>query len=92
MRDMLSTIRTTMERECAKLRTGMDTLEQEKTKIVADSEARLEVVEKKFRDYRINRRRKLHDLHAELEGAMNEIGVWCLPYPEMGSTISVITV
>jgi hypothetical protein len=89
--DTLSTSRTAMEQECAKMHAGMDTLEQEKTMIAADNEARLAATEKKFHNYQTSHRRKLHDLRAELEGAMNEIGVRCLPYPEKGSAIGVIT-
>jgi hypothetical protein len=87
----MSTSQTAIEQECVKLCTGMDAHEQENAKIAADSEARVEAAEKKFCDYRISHRRKLHDLHVELEGAMNEIGVRCMLYPEKGSTIGVIT-
>jgi uncharacterized ubiquitin-like protein YukD len=90
-RDMLSTSLTAMEQECVKLRVGMDTLEQEKTKIAVDSEAQLVASEKKFCDYQISQRKKLHDLRMELEHAMNEIGVRCLPYPSKGSTIGAFT-
>jgi hypothetical protein len=80
-----------MEQECVKLRIDMDILDQKRTKIAADSETKLAVAEKEFRDYRISHHRKLHDLHVELERAMNEIGMRCLPYPEKGSTIGMIT-
>jgi hypothetical protein len=81
-----------VEQECTKLRTDMDTLKQEKAKVVADREADLAGEQKSFRDYSVGHNRKLHDLHVELEGAMNQIGARCLLYPKKGSTISEITV
>jgi hypothetical protein len=60
-------------------------------KVVTDREAHLATKEKKLRDYHVSHRRKLHDLHTELEGAVNEIGARCLPYPKRGSTIGDIT-
>jgi hypothetical protein len=69
----------------------VDALKQEKAKALANREADLAGEEKKFRDYRVSHRRKLHDLRIELEGAMNEIGVKCLSYPKKGCTIGDIT-
>jgi hypothetical protein len=60
-----------VEQECTKLRTDMDTLKQEKAKVVADREADLAGEQKSFRDCSVGHNRKLHDLHVELEGAMN---------------------
>jgi hypothetical protein len=45
-----------------------------------------------FRDYHLSHRRKLHDLRVDLDKAVNEIGVRCLPYPEKGSTIGKIVI
>jgi hypothetical protein len=47
---------------------------------------------KKFRDYHLSHCKWLCELHAALEGALNEVGMRCLPYPEKGRTIGdVIT-
>jgi hypothetical protein len=79
-----------MDRECAKLRAGMDVLKEERAKIVADCDKKLAAEEARFREYRIVHRKKLHELHAMLEQSMNDIGARCLPYPEKGSTISAM--
>jgi hypothetical protein len=46
----------------------------------------------KFWDYCIGHRKRLRELHVALEGALNEIGMRCLPYPEKGSTIGDVIV
>jgi hypothetical protein len=80
--DSLSVGWTVMEQECVKLRAGMDALNQEKAKIMADRETKLATEEKKFQDYRVRHRKKLHDLRVVLERAMNEIGTRCLRIPQ----------
>jgi hypothetical protein len=42
---------------------------------VIDREAELAAANKKFRDYRIGDRKRLHELHGHLEKAVNGIGV-----------------
>jgi hypothetical protein len=71
-----------MERECLKLHSEVDVLKQEKAQALTDCETNLVAEEKMFRDYHVSHHRKLHDLRVELEGAVNEIGVKCLPYPK----------
>jgi seryl-tRNA synthetase len=89
-RSSLCASRDELERECVRLCTGVDALKQEKAKIMTDREADVALEQKKFWDYRLSHRRKLHDLHVELDKAVNEIGVRCLPYPGKGSTIGEI--
>jgi hypothetical protein len=49
----------------------VDTLRQEKAKVVAACETEVAAIHSKFQDYRV----KLHEFWANMEGAMNEIGV-----------------
>jgi hypothetical protein len=63
---------------------------KKKAKALTGCEADLAAEEKKFQNYRVRHHKKLHDLRIELEGAMNEIGAKCLPYPKKGSTIGNI--
>jgi hypothetical protein len=46
--------------------------------------------QKKFLDYCIGHCKRLRELHVNLEKAVNEIGVRCLPYPGKSSTIGEI--
>jgi hypothetical protein len=55
-----------------------------------DRKAAFVAEQKKIRDYCLRHRKRLHVLRMNLEGALNEIGVWCLPYPRKGSTISEV--
>jgi hypothetical protein len=86
----LSVSQDEVEWECVMLRVDVDALKQSHAKIVTDHEADLTVEKKKFWDYRLSHRRKLHDLRVELEGAVNEIGTRCMPYPKKGITIGEI--
>jgi hypothetical protein len=72
-----------------KLHTDVDALRQGKAKVMRDHEIEL-AVDKKNRAYRVSHRKKLHDIHVELERVMNDIGARCLPYPTKGNTISEI--
>jgi flagellin-like hook-associated protein FlgL len=66
-RSSLSTTQNELKCECTKLRTGSNVLKQEKAKIMTNHEADLAAEWKKYRDYRLSHRRKLHDLRVELE-------------------------
>jgi hypothetical protein len=78
-----------LEKECAGLHAAVDTLKQEEAQIKTDCELKLRR-SKKNQDYCIGHRKRLHELHANLEKAVNEIGLRCLPYPGKSSTISEI--
>jgi hypothetical protein len=73
-----------------KLCAVVDTLKQEKAQVATYREVDIAAEQKKFRDYRIGHRRKLREIHVNLERAVNEIGMRCLPYPRKGSTIGKI--
>jgi hypothetical protein len=63
-----------LEPECAGLHAAVDGLTQEKAQIMTYREADVAAEQKKFWDYCLGSRRKLHDLLVILEGAVNEIG------------------
>jgi hypothetical protein len=50
-------------------------------------EAAAAVERKKFWDYRHGHRKRLRELHAALQGALNEVCAQCLRYPKKVSTI-----
>jgi hypothetical protein len=87
-RSSLSTNQEEIERECAL--PSIYTFKQEKAQVMTNREANVVVEHKKFWDYRLGHRWKLCKLRVNLDGAVNEIGVRCLPYPRKGSTISKI--
>jgi hypothetical protein len=72
------------------LHAAVDTLNQEKIHVLTDREAVVAAEQKKLWDYRLGHHKKLRELHANLEGALNEIGARCLPYLRKGSTISEV--
>jgi hypothetical protein len=61
-----------LEKECAGLHATVDTLKQEEAQIKTDCELKLRR-SKKNQDYCIGHRKRLHELHANLEKAVNEI-------------------
>jgi hypothetical protein len=74
-------------RECAELRAAVDALKEEKIQALSVRKAAIAAEQKKFWDYHIGHSKRLRELRVALEKVINEIGVWCLPYPEKGSTI-----
>jgi hypothetical protein len=76
-----------LERECMALHPAINALKEEMIQVLTDHEATVVVKRKKFRDYHLSHRKWLCELHAALEGALNEVGMRCLPYPEKGRTI-----
>jgi hypothetical protein len=89
-RNSLSVKHGKLEKECASLRAAIDTLGQEKAKATTDHEAALVTEHKKFRDYHIDHHKKLRELQVNLEKAVNENGMRCLPHPGKNSTIDEI--
>jgi hypothetical protein len=79
-----------LEEECACLCVAIDTPRQEKADAMAARKAEITTVRNKFQDYRLHHRKKLRELRVNLENAMNEIGVRCLPYPRKNSRISKV--
>jgi hypothetical protein len=75
-----------LEEECAGLRTAIDTLGHEKTEAVNE----VTTIRMKFQEYRVRHRKKLCEFRANLEAAVNEIRVNCLPYPGKGRTIGEV--
>jgi hypothetical protein len=65
-------------------------LKQEKIQVLTDREATVAVEQKIFWDYCHGHRKRLCELCANLEGALNEIVTQCLPYLGKGSTISEV--
>jgi hypothetical protein len=49
-------------------------LKDEKIHVLTDCRAAVVVERKKFRDYRLGDRKRLCELHAALQGALNEVG------------------
>jgi hypothetical protein len=54
-------------------------LKQEKIQVLTDREAAVAVEWNFFWDYCLGHCKRLHELCAALEGALNEIGTRCLP-------------
>jgi hypothetical protein len=75
-----------LEEECAGLRTVVDTLRHEKLEAVNE----VTTIRTKFQVYLVRHRKKLHKFRANLEAAVNEIGVKCLTYPGKCSTIGEV--
>jgi hypothetical protein len=76
--------------ECTELRTTIDSLKQEKIQVLIDRKAAVVTEQKKIQDYCLGHRKRLRVLRMNLEGALNEIGAWCLSYPRKGSTIGEV--
>jgi hypothetical protein len=89
-RDSLCSGYEKLENECEKLCGVAETLKQEKAETEKTCEAEVATICGKFQDYHVQHRKKLHELRYNLENAMNEFGVQCLPYPKKGSTIGDI--
>jgi hypothetical protein len=70
-----------LEVECVGLCTAVDMLGQEKAEAVAAHKAEITTIHTKFKDYHVHHRKKLHEFRTNLDKAVNEIGVKCLPYP-----------
>jgi hypothetical protein len=66
----------------------IETLEQEKAKPMAAGEAEVTTVHTRFQYYRVHHRKKIHEFCANLEAAVNEMGVRCLSYPRRNSSIA----
>jgi hypothetical protein len=81
-----------LEEDCAGLHTTVNTLNQEKAQVTTDHQAEIVSEQKIFRDYHIGHRKRLRELHVNLENVVNEIGMRCLPYPGKSSTIGEIIV
>jgi hypothetical protein len=79
-----------LEEECAGLRAAVDTLGQEKAKVVADHQAEITTAQKKFQGYCARHHKKLPELWVNMEKVVNEIGARCLPYLGKNSTIGEI--
>jgi hypothetical protein len=73
-----------LEEDCVGLHAAADTLNREKAQIVTNCEAEIASEQNFFWDYHIGHHKRLHELHMNLEKDVNEIGVWCLPYPGKG--------
>jgi hypothetical protein len=70
-----------LEEERVGLRTAVDTLGQEKAEAVAACKAEITTIRTKFKDYHVHHHKKICEFRTNLEKAVNEIGVKCLPYP-----------
>jgi hypothetical protein len=89
-RSSLSVNQEELERGCMGLRAAVDMLKQEKIQVLTNREAAVAAEQNKFQDYRLGHHEKLCELHANLEGTLNDIGAQCLPYPGKGSTITEV--
>jgi hypothetical protein len=84
-RSSLSVNQEELERGCMGLRAAVDMLKQEKIQVLTNREAAVAAEQNKFQDYRLGHHEKLCELHANLEGTLNDIGAQCLPYPGKGA-------
>jgi hypothetical protein len=78
---------TRLEDECEALRNAAEALKREKAEAETAHGTEVTAIHKRFENYHVHHRRKLHDLRFHLEKAVDEFGAGCLPYPGKNSTI-----
>lgn len=65
-------------------------LQREKAEVVKSHEAEVVAIHMNFERYRIQHRKKLHELRFNLENVLGDLGAQCLPYPRKGTMIGNI--